>query len=239
MYRITLHERELRSRQYGRIARFLLLAGLAVLLCVIFCACAGDAVLTLLGFDMTDYTHEPVWAVLDPHTARAESLCDMVRVMASDPLQVPEFSSSREAVADCAESVLVHLLCSGERRTGGATLRARASTLYPDRTFTSLISASDFENAIYRYFGGREQISHHSDGRFTYLSKLGAYTTVAQPYSVEYTVDVLLLEETENTYRMTCRTAIADYISPAYRVIFIKRDDGTCYIHSSERLRDI
>lgn len=236
MYRISLHERELRSMHYGRIARVLLVAGLLVVLAVIFCACAGEALLAVLGFDTTDYAGEPVLAVLDEHDALAGELCAMVRVMASDPLAVPEFSGSREAMHSCGEAVLTYLLCSGERRTGGTTLRARAAELYPDSTFTNLISAVDFESAIYRYFGGRENVMHRSDGRFTYLTKLGAYTTVAQPYAVDYRVDVLALEETAHAYRMTFRTGISDYTSPAYRAIFVKRDDGSCYIRSCERL---
>ena len=62
-----------------------------------------------------------------------------------------------------------------------------------------------------------------------YLEKVNAYITVAQPQKSNVQFEIQKIEETENTYRVYFRCTLYEEVSPLYKTLIIKRDDGNSY----------
>ena len=193
----------------------------------------GDALLGAMGFDTHDYESEEVIEILPTDGEEVEELRDMIGLLTINDPDLPEFSSSGEALDVCRDAILNYLLCNGfAKYRGNNDLRKQVEEEYPQLKIISVIPSEDFENCVYTYFGGNAKVSHRDSEMFIYLESARAYTAVSVPVENEVKVEATLCEKTENTTRFVFRCSLGDKISPEYRAIVVNRKDGSSYFKS-------
>ena len=115
--------------------------------------------------------------------------------------------------------------------TGNAAVLEKVASASPHTVLTVAIPAEDFANAVNRYFGGSAS-SHKSGDWFSYLPGAQVYTTPLQPVESPCTVTVERAEETLHAYRLYFRISEGDATSETYIALFVKREDGSCYLRA-------
>ncbi len=103
---------------------------------------------------------------------------------------------------------------------------------YPGLNVSIMIPAEDYENTVYRIFGGYEKVVHSSTSRYTYLEKINAYLLIGKQTEKTVNVRPLSVGVTNDTYRMTAEFYRNDAFLGEYTVVFLKRDDKEPYIRS-------
>jgi hypothetical protein len=183
----------------------------------------------IFGLDVNDYLSEAPLRQLQPDGAAAAMLTNMVGIVVGDSIHLSPFSGTGEAVRIYRDAILNDMLrddysrYTGNRDAIDATLRA-----YPYLSAATFISKEDFENVVFRFFGGTT-VSHKSGDAFSYLSRAGYYTSPLQARECTAEITVLEIYETEHTYRMQFVLTANGVASSAYTAVFVKRDDGSCY----------
>ena len=211
---------------------------IAILLCSVFLvSCMANANVTwvrgLLGYDVTDYEREDAIASLAVNDERSLELCEMVEILSADRgLYLEEFETTSEAVSLYRDAILGYMLRNHySRYTGDREMTAAVALSYPQMQASTLVPAEDFENTVFRYFGGIS-VKHESGELYSYLNRSGCYTAPMQKSVSDARINVQTLVETEHTYRMTFTLADGKRCSESYTAVFLKRDDGTCYFRS-------
>lgn len=207
---------------------------LFVFMSVFLCSC--NSVLNLMGFDTTDYINEQVLSIHEPESDIALKLSDMTRVLTINTPELPVFKNSEDIADNCRDSILNNMLVTNYAKyTGDIEILDSASNAYPGLQFTAVIPAEDFEETVYRIFGGGRKIKNKSSDLFTYLDNVNAYCAMTQPQKSNVEIVVLSCEETEHTYRLKFQNKINNITSPEYYAVIIKRDDGTAYFMSLQK----
>ena len=206
---------------------------LLVLLSVLLVSCvAGPSALWirgLFGLDANDYFSEAPLRQLQPDGAAAAMLSNMVTIIVSDGIQLSPFSGTGEAVRLYRDAILNDMVRDDySRYTGNRQSLDDVARAYPYLSAATLISKKDFENVVFRFFGGTT-VSHKSGDAFSYLSRAGYYTSPLQARECVTEVNILELYETEHTYRMQFTLTANGETSDVYTAIFVKRSDGSCY----------
>ena len=217
----------------GVFALMLLLTAVFLVSCV-----AGSNPLWIrgmFGVDAANYAAEPIERSHATDAPMSAELCDMVEILISDGVTLAPFRSTSQAVREYRDCILNDMLRDHYALyTGDADALARLNGAYPNHALLTLIPEADFENTVYRYFGG-SNVSHKSGAVFEYLGRADAYTAPVQAWEAQAEIVVLQLEETSHTYRLTFTLTDggehADYFA-----VFVKRDDGSCYFYSLENL---
>jgi hypothetical protein len=195
--------------------------------------------MTFLGFDMHDYENEVQGTPISSSDEKYDAIVSIVRILVSDSASIATFESPREAASANADAILSYMLSENySAYTGNLELLSKAKETYPQYNITTLIPVEDFEGVVYKYFGGDESVKNKSGVRFTYLPKVGAYTTTGAIPTKLADVDVILCYETENTYRVRFRLSYDGQTSPKYDAMLIKRDDGTMYMRFLREMKD-
>lgn len=213
---------------------------LLMVLCTVFlvsCVAGSNPlwIRGLFGIDVANYAAESAEQVLATDSDTAARLCDMVDILTVGSADIHGFRTPSQAVKYHRDAILNDMLRDNFTLYNGNTASLSAvQQAYPHRVITSLIPASDFENAVSRYFGGTG-ISHKNGNAFEYLSRADAYTSPVQVWDPFVGIRVTSLEETLHTYRMAF-DLYTDAESISYFAIFVKRDDGSCYFYSLEQL---
>ena len=186
----------------------------------------------VLGLDLKDYRAESVTGELDLDGERAGELCRIAQMLTSDSLELQPFSKASQAVSLYRDQILGAMLCENySRYVGNADDIEAVAKSYPNMNLSTLVSASDLENMILRYFGG--QSVRHGDGeRFVYLSRSGYYTTSVKSAESHVELTPERVEETYHTYRLYFRLQSGGESSRLYVATFVKRDDGSCYLRA-------
>ncbi len=183
----------------------------------------------LLGLDINDYFAEPPLRQLQPDGAAAALLCNMVTILVSDSIHLSPFSGTGEAVRLYRDAILNDMLRDDySRYTGNREALETVGKNHPYFSSATLISSSDFENTVFRYFGGTS-VQHRSGNAFTYLREAGYYASPLQARECLAQVNILQLHETEHTYRMQFSLTAGGETSNDYTAVFVKRSDGSCY----------
>ncbi|MBE6699218.1 MAG: hypothetical protein E7584_03130 [Ruminococcaceae bacterium] len=219
------------SKQYTR--RLGLTILLLVLSSVLLVSCmAGPNALWirgLLGLDVNDYFAEAPLRQLQPDGTTAALLSNTVTIVISDSIRLTPFSGTGEAVRIYRDAILNDMLRDDySRYTGNRQAIDNVSRAYPYLSAATLISKDDFENVVFRYFGGTS-VSHKSGEAFSYLSRADYYTSPLQARECIAEVNILELYETEHTYRMQFVLTANGETSDVYTAVFVKRSDGSCY----------
>ncbi len=215
------------TRRLGLTILLLLLSSVLLVSCM-----AGPNALWIrgvFGLDVNDYFSETPLRQLQPDGAAAAMLSNIVTIVVSDGITLTPFSGTGEAVRIYRDAILNDMLRDEySRYTGNRQALDAVAKNYPYLSAATLISKSDFENVVFRYFGGTT-VSHKSGDAFSYLSRSGYYTSPVQARECTAQVSVLELYETENTYRMQFTLTAQGETSDVYTAIFVKRSDGSCY----------
>lgn len=210
------------------------LAILLLLLCsVLLVSCmAGPNALWIrgiFGLDVNDYFEEDPLRQLQPDGAAATLLANMITIIVSDSIYLTPFSGTSEAVRIYRDAILNDMLRDDySRYTGNREAVDAVARAYPYLSAATLIAKDDFENVVFRYFGGTS-VSHRGGNAFSYLSRAGYYTSPLQARECVAEVTILELYETEHTYRMQFILTANGESSDVYTAVFVKRDDGSCY----------
>ena len=223
-----------RIRRTGMVILLLSLTMLLLVSCM-----AGSNVLWvkgLLGLDTADYLAEETERTLQTDGAAAKLLVEIVEILVCDNLSLKPFSGTSEAVELYRDVILNDMLRDNYALyTGNRAAIDAVAAAYPHTSATTLISASDFENTVFRYFGGTT-VSHRNGELFSYLGQAGYYSSPLQPRDARATVSVLSLEETEHTWRMQFCLEGDGETSEVYLAMFVKRTDGTSYWKALQRV---
>lgn len=227
----TRHRRRHTNR--GTFVLLLLLTAVFLVSCV-----AGSHPLWirgLFGVDAANYAAEPIERSLETDSTVSAELCEMVEILISDGTTLAPFRSTTQAIKLYRDCILNDMLRDNYALyTGNARTLAALNDAYPNHAYLTLIPESDFENAVYRYFGG-SSVRHKSGEVFEYLGRADAYTAPVQAWEAQAEIELLRLEETLHTYRMTF--SLTDGGDSAdYFALFVKRDDGSCYFYELETL---
>ena len=219
------------TKQYTR--RIGLTILLLILCSVLLVSCmAGPNALWIrgiFGLDVNDYFSEAPLRQLQPDGAAAGVLTNIITIIVSDNIHLTPFSGTAEAVRIYRDAILNDMLRDDySRYTGNRQALDAVSRSYPYLSASTLIAKSDFENVVFRYFGGTS-VSHKAGDVFSYLSRAGYYTSPLQARECVAQVEVLELYETEHTYRMQFILTAGAHSSDVYTAVFVKRDDGSCY----------
>ena len=219
------------SKQHAR--RLGLTILLLVLSSVLLVSCmAGPNALWirgLFGLDVNDYFSEAPLRQLQPDGATASLLSNMVGIIVSDSIRLTPFSGTGEAVRIYRDAILNDMLRDDySRYTGNRQAIEDVSRTNPYLSTATLIAKEDFENVVFRYFGGTS-VSHKSGDAFSYLSRAGYYTSPLQARECVAEVTILELYETEHTFRMQFILTANGENSDVYTAVFVKRGDGSCY----------
>lgn len=183
----------------------------------------------LFGLDVNDYLKEIPLRQLQPDGATAAMLTNMVTILVCDGIQLAPFAGTAEAVRLYRDAILNDMLRDDySRYTGNRSSLDDVARAYPYLSAATLISKAEFENVVFRFFGGTT-VSHKSGDAFSYLSRAGYYTSPVQARECEADVSILELYETEHTYRMQFTLTANGETSDIYTAVFVKRNDGSCY----------
>lgn len=179
-----------------------------------------------------EYLNESVIGSASENTAVISELSDIVGALTIDSVRLPEFSDTFSAISKCGDSLLNHLLTTNYSRFSGNTAVKEAAEKYPELGINAAIGASEYEGALYKYFNHGGNIRHSDTARFRYMPKIEAYVPAVQSVANSFSLDIVSIDETVNTYRMTFYCKRGDDVSPEYNAVFIKRERGGCYIAS-------
>lgn len=190
-----------------------------------------NRVMTLLGFDMNDYESETAIRFPDSDDEIITEIENIISILIYDSSEIYPFESTRDAAAKNGDAILNYMLrTSYSAYSGNASLLEDAEKAYPQYNITILIPENDYESCVYRYFGGDSSVQHYSTSRFTYLNKVGAYTTTGQTVSSDVAINITKCVETKHTYRVFFTLTDSDGTSVDYQSMIMKREDGTKYM---------
>lgn len=207
---------------------------LAASLC--FAGCAAREFFATLGFDTHDYDAEEIISEYESDGEKAEEICEMVKTLTINSVEIPEFRGTKDAISHCRDSLLCYMMNTEYAKyTGNPELLETAAKAYPHMRFSVIIPAEDFSNAAYKYFGGKEKVSNKSGNMFEYLDRIECYITAAPSQENSLTVNCISLYETENTYRFTFNCTVGEETGDDYFALIIKRDDESCYFKYVEK----
>ncbi len=186
----------------------------------------------VLGVDVAHYNSEPTVTELPADGEQAAALCDMVESLCDNSLRLTPFRTASQAVNAYRDELLNDMLRNNYLRyTGSVQTLSATNSVYSPAVISTLIPAEDFEETVYRYFGGTS-VRHKNGAVFRYLDGAEGYTAPIQAWNVSVTVNVSALAETQNTYRMTFSLCDGDERSAAYTAVFLKREGGACCFYS-------
>ena len=215
------------ARRVGIAILLLFLCSILLVSCV-----AGPNALWIrgmFGLDVNDYFTEPPLRQLQADGATAVLLSNIVTILVSDSIHLVPFSGTSEAVRIYRDAILNDMLRDDySRYTGNREALDAVERAYPYLSAATLISRDDFENVVFRYFGGTS-VSHRSGDAFSYLKRAKYYTSPLQARACIADVNILELYETKHTYRMQFTLTAGGETSNVYTAVFVKRNDGSCY----------
>ena len=187
----------------------------------------------LFGMDFANYREEEILTVHPTDGEIADGLCELVDILTLGDLSLEPFSSTSQAVKLYRDAILNDMLRDNYVVYGGYGASLSNGTAASGPVLSTVIPREDFENAVYRYFGGTTV--RHGDGEiFRYLRREGGYTAPVQARDPNAQVLVKSIEETEHTYRMSFRLSCGEAVSDLYFAIFVKREDSSCYFYLLE-----
>ncbi|MBR2020214.1 MAG: hypothetical protein IKA05_07425 [Clostridia bacterium] len=226
-YRYRRHKRR-PSR--GLLLLLLLLTAVFLVSCV-----AGSNPLwirSVFGLDTVNYESEPTQRTLGTEDTVTASLCNTLEILLASSTDLTPFQNTAQAVKYYRDEILNRMLCENYAAyVGNSALLESSGTNTPYSTLCTLIPEADFENTVYRYFGGTS-VKHASGEIFSHLSLAHAYSAPIQPRRSDLLLQVHTVEETEHTYRLVFTLSDAEVTSRPYTAVFVKRENGSHYLYS-------
>ena len=215
------------------IKKLLPAAAALLLITMLLSGCAvTDAVCSILGIDAKDYSEEEKIADIEPDSETAATLLGIADILTCAGKNILTFDKMKDDIDGCYEATLNYL---GSRYYGkycaDSAMFDKLAAEYPEYEVNTLIPEADFENAVYRFFGGKHKVSHRSVGFYVYLDKIDAYLYMAKTKSAVIRSELLSAYETENTYHADIRFYTDDETPTVCHIIWMKRDDADPYLY--------
>ena len=225
-----------RKRRKSRAAILLSAIVLVLFLFSGIAAFRPQAFKSLFGESVAAYQAEPVQQYLRTDGETAYLLTDYIHILTSGSANIKGFHGASDAVKYYRDEILNDMLRDHYALyTGNSTHLSVVNAAYPNGAVSTWIPASEFENAVARYFG-EASVYHKSGTVFSYLHAEDGYTAPIQSWESRVEVTVLALEETANAYRMRFALTDEEGGSASYRALFVKRSDGSCYLYALDLL---
>ena len=197
-------------------------------ICVSLSGCGFYA---LLGIDTHDYESEARLGTLPDDGEVADEIRGMLSMLFQNTPYLTPFDSPAAAAKLYRDGILCAVLGSNYAKyNANNELIDETRRLYPTLEITTVIPAVDFESTVYRCFGGTASVSNASTPLFTYLDRVDAYVSAGIGVNNTAAVTITELYETENTYVCRFYAVMNGETSDAYRLLLMKRDDGTFYM---------
>lgn len=200
----------------------------ALWICASLSACG---LYDVLGIDTHDYESEPRIATLEADGEVADEICAMLSMLFQNTPYLAAFDSPAAAAKLYRDGILCAVLAGNyPKYNANNDLIDETRRLYPTLEITTVIPAVDFESTVYRYFGGTASVSNASTPLFTYLDRVDAY--ISSGIGVDSGAEVIVTElyETVNTYVCSFYATMNGETSDTYRLLLMKREDGTFYM---------
>ena len=197
-------------------------------------SCSGG-ISGLLGIDNADYSAEAVIASLDGKGEIAQQLSSVCSVLTFGTGEIICFDDFKSVSDKYSDTVLDYLAGTHfEKYSADDKMFSALAENYPELSVNTLIPSYDYENTVYRFFGGDIHLKNKNTSRFSYLDKINAYILTGKLTSVYTSVEIVSLSETENTYRAVVRFSQNGIAYPDdYFIIFRKRAENEIpYIYS-------
>ena len=190
----------------------------------------AKSVRSMLGIDDHDYASEPVVDTPDRQSDTIKNLADTAKILAYSRNIIPfvSFSDAADGYVDAVLNYLATVYYT--KYSSNKALLQRFSEDYPDLSLSILIPREDYENTVYRFFGGSRKAVVKSTAIYSYLPKTDAFMLVGQVPVSDVSVRVLSAEETENTYRLSVNFSRDGQNTDVYDLIFRKRGEDDAYI---------
>ena len=229
--RVKIRRRYRRKRlRTGTLLVLLLLTAAFLVSCV-----AGSGSLWVQGFlgmDTNNYAMEPTVSALPLGGEQVAVMRDMIDILLPVGLELAPFRNTGQLLKHYRDAILNDMLRDNySLYTGNAAILEQVSSASPYTVLTVAIPAQDFSNTVNRYFGG-SAASHKSGELFGYLPEAEVYTTPIAPLRSDIKVTVERAEETLHAYRLYFRLSDGERVSEIYTALFVKREDGSCYMRS-------
>ena len=181
------------------------------------------------------YESETRTATLPKDGEVAGKLRRMIGIMVQNTPYLSPFDTPSGAADLYRNGILCAVLSENYAKYNANTdLIERTKAAHPLLEVTTVIPALDFESTVYRYFGGTSSVDNVSTPLFTYLADIDAYVSVG--IGVDNDADVMIedLYETEHTYVCIFYNEMNGERSDVYRLLAVKREDGSIYMKSLE-----
>ncbi|MBQ3869955.1 MAG: hypothetical protein II777_05345 [Clostridia bacterium] len=203
---------------------------IAAVLTLSSCGELAKSINSILGVDDHDYAAEEAIGKPDLQGDAVKALSETAKALAYGAEIIP-FSSFAD-VSDAYIDVVLNYLSSAyySKYSSDRALLERFSEEYPELSLSLLIPAGDYENTVYRFFGGNKKAAVKSTAMYSYLGKIDAFMLVGQTPVSDVSVRALSAEETENTYRLSVSFSRDGRNSDVYEIIFRKRGEDEAYI---------
>lgn len=187
-----------------------------------------------LGLDTNNYAVEPTVDSLPLGGEQVAVMRDMIQILLPGGTQLKPFRNTGQLLKHYRDAILNDMLRDNySLYTGNAAILEQVTATSPYTVLTVAIPAEDFANTVNRYFGGTVA-SHKSGEMFSFLPGTEVYTTPLQPATVDVAVTVERAEETHHAYRLYFRLSDGETVSGLYVALFVKREDGSCYLRALE-----
>lgn len=175
------------------------------------------------------YLAEEITGKVEEGSEEWKMISDMLGMLTVDSAVIPEFDSMKESTELFRDSLLNYLCCKNySKYAGNVEMIEKVKNVYPDFDGVAVISSGEFENEMYRAFGGKVKLTHGSTELFTHLDEVGVYVPVTAPIEGGVDITLLSVNETKNTYRLEFYCE-ADEFYAEYFAMLVKREDGSCY----------
>lgn len=197
-----------------------------------------NGIYRLLGIDSEDYTLQAVTGRIDL-SSDDEDEAELIRTLVDEAEhllcgeEIKCFkgrgdlgSSYYDSVLDC----MAHKNYS--KYSADGELFARLNEYYPELNVNTLIPAEDYENTLYRIFGGGTKVKHGSTYRYTYLEKINAYLLTGKQKEFNIKVAPISVEVTKDTYRMRASLMTDGTEGREYTIVYRMRQEKEPYIYA-------
>jgi hypothetical protein len=185
-----------------------------------------------LGLDTNNYALEPAVNTLPLGGEQVAEMRDIINILLPFGTDLKPFRNTGQLLKHYRDAILNDMLRDNySLYTGNAAILEQVSAVSPYTVLTVAIPAKDFANTVNRYFGG-SVASHKSGSLFSFLPEAEVYTTPLQPVTNNVTVTVERAEETLHAYRLYFRLSDGESVSDPYVALFVKREDGSCYLRA-------
>lgn len=197
-----------------------------------------NGICSLLGFDRKNYTKQEINYYIDLNTDEKDEI-ELLKCLTDEmeyllcAEQITPFDGSDSPVEYYNDALLDGMASKYySKYSANDELFSLLAESYPELNVSVLVPAEDYENTVYRVFGGYEKVKHSSTARYTYLDKINAYLLIGKQKNCNVEVKILSVGVCDDTYRMNAELYSENTLVGEYTVVFRMREEKEPYIYA-------